>query len=73
MYIPDSELQSLFDDYELQVRKLKEDIFSISWYMRGGVTAHELLHVYSSDDRAIMNEIIKGNIELTKKSGLAIL
>ena len=41
--------------------------------MRGGVTAYELFHIYSAEDRIIINGIIKENIELTKKSGLAIL
>lgn len=58
---------------ELATKRIKDDIFTISWYMRGGVSAHELLHVYSAEDRAIMNDIIKNNIENTKKSGLPLL
>lgn len=58
---------------ETSVQKIKDDIFSISWYMRGGVTAHELFHVYSADDRIIMLELIKNNIEMTKKSGLPLM
>lgn len=71
--MPDSDLEDLFNDFDLQCKKLKEDIFQISWYMRGGVTAHELFHIYTPEDRIIMNEIIKGNIELTKKSGLPLM
>ena len=41
--------------------------------MRGGVTAHELFHIYSADDRMLMNELIKNNIENTKKSGLPLM
>jgi hypothetical protein len=41
--------------------------------MRGGVTAHELFHIYTSEDRSIMNALIKSNIELTKKSGLPLV
>ena len=37
--------------------------------MRGGVTADQLFYLYSHDDRIIMNNIIKDNIELTKKTG----
>lgn len=58
---------------ELATKRIKDDIFTISWYMRGGVTAHDLFHVYSSEDRAIMNDIIKNNIENTKKSGLPLI
>jgi hypothetical protein len=41
--------------------------------MRGGVTMHELLHVYSRDDLDILQEIIKENIENTKNSGLPLV
>ncbi|NBR61956.1 MAG: hypothetical protein EBT86_10000 [Actinobacteria bacterium] len=58
---------------ELATKRIKDDIFTISWYMRGGVTSYELFHVYSSEDRAILNDIIKNNIENTKKSGLPLI
>ena len=41
--------------------------------MRGGVTSHELFHVYGYEDRAIINGIIKDNIEATKKTGLNLI
>lgn len=58
---------------DLAIKRIKDDIFTISWYMRGGVTAHELFHIYSADDRMLMNELIKNNIENTKKSGLPLM
>lgn len=58
---------------DLAVKKIKDDIFTISWHMRGGVTAQDLFHIYSADDRAILNDIIKTNIENTKKSGLPLM
>jgi hypothetical protein len=41
--------------------------------MRGGVSSQDLFHIYSFEDRQIINNIIKENIELTKKSGLPLL
>jgi hypothetical protein len=41
--------------------------------MRGGVTMEELLHVYSHEDVEIMTKIVQDNIELTQKSGIALL
>lgn len=41
--------------------------------MRGGVTSQELFHVYGYEDRAIINGIIKDNIEATKKTGLNLI
>jgi hypothetical protein len=41
--------------------------------MRGGVTSEQLFHVYSAEDRKIINDIVNDNIELTKSSGLPLL
>jgi hypothetical protein len=41
--------------------------------MRGGVSSQDLFHIYTFEDRQIMNNIIKENIELTKKSGLPLM
>jgi hypothetical protein len=59
--------------FDLYIRDLKDEIFRISWYMRGGVSSQDLFHTYTRDDRVAMNEVIKDNIELTKKSGLPLL
>ena len=37
--------------------------------MRGGVQADQLFYLFSYEDRLIMSNIIKDNIELTKKTG----
>lgn len=54
-------------------KQIKDEIFRISWYMRGGVSSEALFHAYSYEDRRIMNEIIKENIETTKNSKLALI
>jgi hypothetical protein len=54
---------------DAEIKDLKDDFFRISWYMRGGVRADELFHMYSFEDRIILNNIINDNIELTKKTG----
>ena len=41
--------------------------------MRGGVTVNELLHIYSSEDREFIYNVINENIESTKVSGLPLL
>lgn len=41
--------------------------------MRGGVSLHELLHVYSFDDREAMYVLIKENVEMTKASQMPFL
>jgi hypothetical protein len=41
--------------------------------MRGGVTMHELMHIYSHEDILILSDIIKVNVENTKTSGLSLV
>jgi len=41
--------------------------------MRGGVTLHELLHIYSSDDREAMYAIIKENLEASKTAQMPLV
>jgi len=41
--------------------------------MRGGVSSDVLLYETDVEDLQIMNKIILGNIEATKKSGLSLI
>jgi hypothetical protein len=58
---------------EKETKIFKEDLFRISWYMRGGVTVNDLMERYGFEDRQIMYEIIKENIEATKASQMPLL
>ena len=58
---------------EAETKSIKDDIFRLSWYMRGGVSSESLFFLYSLEDRKIMNTIIKDNVEATKKSGMPII
>jgi hypothetical protein len=68
-----SDIESYLNFLEQETKGIKDEIFRLSWYMRGGVSSEDLFHRYSYEDRIILNEIIKDNIELTKKSGLSLL
>lgn len=51
-----------------EARAIKKDALKISWYMRG-LSYSEALNL-SMEDREIVSEIIKENLETTKKTGL---
>ena len=65
-----SDIEKFINNLESSVKVIKDEIFKISWYMRGGVTSQELLHIYSYEDRTIISNIIKDNIETTQKTKL---
>jgi hypothetical protein len=41
--------------------------------MRGGVTVQELLTIYSMEDREMIYNVIKDNIEATKETRMPLL
>ena len=51
-----------------EARILKKDVLKMCWYMRG-LSYSEGMNL-SWDEREIVGEIIKENLETTKKSGL---
>jgi len=71
--LSNSDIAKLFENLEASVKSIKDDIFRISWYMRGGVTANDLFHIYSYEDRTIMGAIIKENIETTTKTKISFV
>jgi hypothetical protein len=54
---------------EKDTHNIKLDVLKLCWYMRGGVTYDEAMQM-SQSDRSIINDIVKDNLETTKKSGL---
>jgi|TARA_B110000967_G_scaffold24213_1_gene22289 hypothetical protein len=55
--------------YEGEQKELKSEIMKMCWYMRGGLTLEEGFSL-SYEDRMLINDIIKDNLETTKKTQL---
>jgi hypothetical protein len=71
--LPNSEIESYVKSFENIQKQIKDEIFRLSWHMRGGVSSQDLFHIYSYEDRQIINEIVKDNIETTKKTQMPLL
>lgn len=52
-----------------QQKEYKSELFKICWYMRGGITIDEAYNL-SYEDKTLIGDIIKENLDTTKKSGL---
>ena len=61
-------INEMVKDYELESKAIKDELFRICWYMRGGVTYSESL-MLSFEDREVIAKIIEKNLEITKESG----
>ncbi len=66
--LKESELLKYFKDLEAESKNIKHELLKICWYMRGGVTYQESL-VMSAEERSVVGDIIKENLETAKKTG----
>lgn len=69
----ESDIISYVRGLDGDVKQLKDEVYRIAWYMRGGVQAEDLFWKYSVEDRDIISKIIKDNIETTNKTGLNLI
>ena len=53
---------------DADIKNLKHELLKVCWYMRGGVTYQEALNM-SLEERRIVSNIVKDNLETTKKTG----
>ncbi len=64
----DSDIVKYLKDYESQCKNLKLEILKICWFMRGGVTHMEAMNM-GPQDRQIVAQLVKENLDTTKKTG----
>lgn len=57
------------DQMEKETKEIRQEAIKMAWYMRGGLTYEQALTL-SAAERKIIGELIKDNLETTKKSGL---
>ncbi len=61
------EIQELSEKMEKQTKALKNQLYKLCWYMRGSLSFSEAFDL-SLEDIEIISEIIKDNLETTKKT-----
>jgi len=64
-----NEIDQLSQDLEKETKAIKDELFRICWFMRGGVTITEAYQL-DYQDRSVISKIIESNLETTKESGL---
>lgn len=73
MHIPDGKLQEFVDALDNEVKNIKHQVYKLSWYMRGGVDAHNLMYHTDIEDLGVLSKIVDENIEMSKKAGSPII
>lgn len=69
MTLDEDAIMALVKSYERQSRAIKDEILRFCWFMRGGINYADAM-LFSSEERSIINDIIKDNLETAKKSGM---
>ena len=64
----DSEIIKTLKDMENNTKDLKHELLKVCWYMRGGLSYSEA-NALSPTEREIIADLVKENLETTKKSG----
>jgi hypothetical protein len=59
----------MVEQMEQEANSIKSQNLKLSWYTRGGVSYHDVMNM-SSDDRRLIADMIKENLETTKTSKL---
>jgi hypothetical protein len=67
--LSNEEIISLLDQMEKESKAMRDNVLRICWYMRGSISYDDGM-LLSLQDREIINNIIKENLETTKKSNL---
>lgn len=67
--LPLAEALKIVDRIDKEAAELKHEVYKLCWYMRGSISINEGF-MLSYEDRNIIGDIIKENLETTKNSGL---
>ena len=70
LLVSDSDtIGKIIDQMDKDIKNIRQEAMQMSWYMRGGISYEQALQL-SSLEKDIISQIIKDNMETTKKSGL---
>lgn len=69
MSLDNDGIDAVVKEYERDTKALKEELFKICWFMRGGVSISESF-LLTLDDRVMIGQLIEDNLKITKDSGL---
>jgi hypothetical protein len=64
----DSDIIAYLKGMENESKNLKLELMKLCWHMRGGMSWNEAL-VLSPGEREIVSQLVKENMDTTKKSG----
>jgi hypothetical protein len=61
------EINSVVEELDAESKALKKELFKMAWFMRGSLSIDEA-YMLDYQDRTIISDVIKDNLETTKES-----
>jgi predicted nuclease of restriction endonuclease-like RecB superfamily len=69
LYLDFEGIEKLSAEYDKDTKALREELFRICWYMRGGLALSEAF-LLTPEDRESIAQLIAENLETTKNTQL---
>lgn len=69
MTLENEQVIELINSLDNEAKAIRREALKFSWYMRGGLSYDEAMCL-SSQERDIIGQIIKENMETTKETGV---
>ena len=63
------QISKMVDQMDKEITDIRQEALKVAWYMRGGVSYDQALQL-SVAERTSISNLIKENLETTKKTGL---
>lgn len=63
------QIGKMVDQMDKETNDIRQEAIKVAWYMRGGISYDQALQL-SIAERATISNLIKENLETTKKTGL---
>jgi len=63
------EIVELLESYDKDTKATKRNLLQLCWFMRGSVSYDDAM-MLSYEERNMINDLIKENLDTTEKSGL---
>jgi hypothetical protein len=69
LVLDSDQISKIVDQMDKETTDIRQEAIKLSWYMRGGISYEQALQL-SSAERTFISNLIKENLETTKKTGL---
>jgi len=63
------QISAMVDQMEKETNDIRQEAIKLTWYMRGGISYDQALQL-SVAERVTISNLVKENLETTKKTGL---